>query len=66
MWSGRVFTWAAFYKPKYFGYFIQSEVACVLILTENGWGYILGDFFTNSSGHPARGNHTAYTSLQQM
>jgi hypothetical protein len=25
-----------------------------LILIENGLGYILGDFFTNSSGHPAR------------
>jgi hypothetical protein len=24
----------------------------VLILTKNGLGYILGDFFTNSSGHP--------------
>jgi hypothetical protein len=25
----------------------------LLILTKNGYGYILGDFFTNSSGHPA-------------
>jgi hypothetical protein len=24
----------------------------VLILTKNGLGYILGDFVTNSSGHP--------------
>jgi hypothetical protein len=24
---------------------------CALILTRNGLGYILGDFFTNSSGH---------------
>jgi hypothetical protein len=23
-----------------------------LILTKNGLGYTLGDFFTNSSGHP--------------
>jgi hypothetical protein len=25
----------------------------VLILAKNGLGYILGEFFTNSSGHPA-------------
>jgi hypothetical protein len=24
----------------------------VLIVTKNGLGYILGDFFTNSPGHP--------------
>jgi hypothetical protein len=24
----------------------------VFILTKNGLGYIVGDFFTNSSGHP--------------
>jgi hypothetical protein len=28
--------------------------AIFLILTKNGLGYILGDFFTNSSGHTAR------------
>jgi hypothetical protein len=28
----------------------------VLILTKNGLGYILGDFFTNPSGHPGQGN----------
>jgi hypothetical protein len=31
-----------------------SQIICsVLILTKNGFGYILGDFFTNSSGHSA-------------
>jgi hypothetical protein len=25
-----------------------------LVLTKNGAGYILGDFFTNSSGHPGK------------
>jgi hypothetical protein len=25
-----------------------------LIWTKNGFGHILGEFFTNSSGHPAR------------
>jgi hypothetical protein len=28
--------------------------SCALILAKNGVGYILGEFFTNSSGHPAR------------
>jgi hypothetical protein len=27
--------------------------SCAVILTKNGLGYILGDFFANSSGHPA-------------
>jgi hypothetical protein len=27
--------------------------SCVLIFTRNLLGYILGDFFTNASGHPA-------------
>jgi hypothetical protein len=31
------------------------KVMKALILTKNGVGYILGDFFTNSSGHPASG-----------
>jgi hypothetical protein len=26
--------------------------SCVLMLTENGLGHILGTFFTNLSGHP--------------
>jgi hypothetical protein len=31
------------------------KVTYAYILTKNGWlGYILGDFFTNSSGHPGR------------
>jgi hypothetical protein len=28
----------------------SSGKSCALILTKNGLGYILGDFFTNSSG----------------
>jgi hypothetical protein len=35
-------SWATFFLGKIY----------VLILTKNGLGYILGDFFTNSSGHP--------------
>jgi hypothetical protein len=34
-------------------YFFQQKM-CALILTKNGLGYILGDFFTNTSGRPAR------------
>jgi hypothetical protein len=62
---GRIFTnWATFY----FGYFFVKITfrnsaniywapffhgkICALIFTRNGLGYILGDFFTNSSGHP--------------
>jgi hypothetical protein len=31
--------------------------SCVLILTKNRFGQILGDFFTNPSGHPDRNKH---------
>jgi hypothetical protein len=31
----------------------SHENCYVLILTKSGLGYILGDFFINSSGHPA-------------
>jgi hypothetical protein len=39
--------------PVSFGYFFHCE-SYALISAKNGLGYILGDFFTNSSGHPAR------------
>jgi hypothetical protein len=35
------------------GYFFHAK-SCVLITKKNVFGYILGDFFTNSSGHPDR------------
>jgi hypothetical protein len=31
-----------------------SVISFALILAKNEFGYILGDFFTNSSGHPGR------------
>jgi hypothetical protein len=31
-----------------------AKATYVLILTQYGLGYTLGEFFTNSSGHPAR------------
>jgi hypothetical protein len=34
------------------GYFFHGKT-CVLIFARNVLGYILGDFFTNASGHPA-------------
>jgi hypothetical protein len=34
-----------------FGYFLHLK-SYVIILSQNGWGYILGDFLTNASGHP--------------
>jgi hypothetical protein len=54
-------------RPFYLGSFVKiTEIAqlmgvlfhdkcCVLIFTRNGFGYILGDFFTNASGHPGPG-----------
>jgi hypothetical protein len=39
-------------KIAYNGATFFSTVEYVLILTKMGWGNILGDFFTNSSGHP--------------
>jgi hypothetical protein len=40
-------TWAA----QNLGGFFPGK-SCVLVLTKIGLGYILGDFYTNSSGHP--------------
>jgi hypothetical protein len=37
----------------YFRFIFSVEKMYVLLLTKNGLGYILGDFFTNSFGHPA-------------
>jgi hypothetical protein len=30
----------------------MAKVMYIIFLTKNGLGYILGDHFTNSSGHP--------------
>jgi hypothetical protein len=36
------------------GYFFQTKVKLLLNFDKQNWlGYVLGDFFTNSSGHPA-------------
>jgi hypothetical protein len=35
------------------GYFFHGK-SNVVIFTKNVFGYILGDFFTNASGHPVR------------
>jgi hypothetical protein len=35
-------SWATFFNGE----------SCVLIIKKIGLGYILGDFFTNASGHP--------------
>jgi hypothetical protein len=36
------------------GYFFQVYIHRLCIFwTKNGWDYIFGDFYTNSSGHPA-------------
>jgi hypothetical protein len=38
--------------PNFWAAFFTVKVKITTILTKNGLGYILGDFFTNSSGHP--------------
>jgi hypothetical protein len=38
-------------EPKLLGYFFLRKIF-ELILTKKGLGNILGDFFTNASGHP--------------
>jgi hypothetical protein len=60
---GRIFAqWQFFILGNYFENCLRSPHFCasfspgidyVLILTKFGLGYILGHFFTNSSGHPA-------------
>jgi hypothetical protein len=47
---GQIPTWIIQTKPLYSGYFIPRLSWCI---DNNGLGNILGDFFTNSSGHPA-------------
>jgi hypothetical protein len=39
-------------KDNFFCYFTHGN-SYVSILIKHGLGYILGEFFTNSSGHPA-------------
>jgi hypothetical protein len=48
--------WASFYHGKSY----------VLILTKNVLGNILGDFFTNASGHPGRRVPTKFFSTGTM
>jgi hypothetical protein len=41
-------------SPKAFGIlFSLVKIVYYAMLTKNGMGYMLGDFFANSSGHPA-------------
>jgi hypothetical protein len=56
------FLWAVFLEitevAKILDNFLHSK-NYVLILTENGLGYILGEFFfKNSFGHPANSTYT--------
>jgi hypothetical protein len=46
------------YKADQMFGLLLNEKSNVLILTKNGLGYILGGFFTKSSGHPASGQNT--------
>jgi hypothetical protein len=55
---GQLFTLACFKKiaevaPFWAGCSFPRKKSYELILSKSGLGYILGEFFTNSSGHPA-------------
>jgi hypothetical protein len=60
---GRLFTFSSFLKltevAQIFGllFFHDTRYVCtyILILPINGLGFVLGDSFTNSSGHPGQG-----------
>jgi hypothetical protein len=56
VYSGQVF-WKLQNKPQFLGLFCPRPNVRAYIFTINGLGYILGDFFTNSSGHPGRRLH---------
>jgi hypothetical protein len=53
--SGRLFTSALLAELQKYPYLWTTffhDKKCIFILSKNELGYILGDFFTNSSGHP--------------
>jgi hypothetical protein len=41
---------------QFLGHFFHSK-SCEFFLTENGFGNILGDLFTTSSGHPVQSRY---------
>jgi hypothetical protein len=50
----RVTRWGELQKwYKVLGYFTHGTSNVLIFYKKTGLGYILGDFFTNSSGHPA-------------
>jgi hypothetical protein len=52
---GDCLLWAGFFKLKKVDDIFRlllPTIGYALSLQKNGLGYILGDFFTNSSGHP--------------
>jgi hypothetical protein len=40
-------------EAQMFGLLVSTEKRYVLILRKNGFGYVLGSIFKNSSSHPA-------------
>jgi hypothetical protein len=55
--AGCLYTLGSFFNftkvAQSFGLLFSRRTSFVLILTKNGFGYILGDFLTKSSGHTA-------------
>jgi hypothetical protein len=67
---GRIFDyWAICYYGQHFEHYRSSpifeqlfdqKIGYVLYLTKKGLGYILGDFFTNSSDHPCNSGNRIF------
>jgi hypothetical protein len=43
--------------------YLFPQKSSLLILPKNGLGYILGDYFTNASGHPVKDEFFAKNNL---
>jgi hypothetical protein len=51
-------------QTNFYGFFFHG-LRSVIILTKNGLGYILGDFFTNASGHPVLLFHSPEVNVEK-
>jgi hypothetical protein len=49
-----------------FGLLFSTEIALYCFFYKNGLGYILGDFITSSSGHPALYLHSTASLFKQV
>jgi hypothetical protein len=63
--NGRLISFGSFFNyrsgPNFRATFFYGK-SCVFILAKNRLGYILGDFFTYTSGHPVKKQNEVTTS----